>query len=83
MLIDENMCVLYEIYSAYPNGDGSWSAGSGAIYDLRSYDLRPDGWTSADAAGLAILTLINYVRIGIRHLGETANQAEKLASDEK
>ena len=34
------------------------------------------------AAGLAILTLINYVRIGIRHLGETANQAEKSASDE-
>ncbi len=32
-----------------------WEAGSGAIWDLRSNALRPDGWTSADAAGLPIL----------------------------
>ena len=33
---------------------GSWEAGSGAIFDLNSHALRPDGWTSADAAGLPI-----------------------------
>jgi hypothetical protein len=52
--IDRDNCVLYEMYSAYPNGDGSWSAGSGAIFNLRSNAVRPKGWTSADAAGLAI-----------------------------
>ena len=39
----------------------SWTAGSGAIFDLDSYTLRPDGWTSADAAGLPILPgLVRY-----------------------
>ena len=52
---------LYELYSAYPDGDGTWSAGSGAIWDLRSNAQRPLGWTSADAAGLAILPgLVRY-----------------------
>jgi PKD repeat protein len=52
---------LYELYYAWPQPDGSWTAGSGAIYDLTKYDLRPDGWTSADAAGLAILPgLVRY-----------------------
>ena len=32
-----------------------WRCGSGAVFDLRSNALRPDGWTSADAAGLPIL----------------------------
>ena len=35
--------------------DGRWYAGSGAVWSLRSNILRPDGWTSADAAGLPIL----------------------------
>ena len=39
----------------------SWYAGSGAIFDLRSNALRPDGWTSADAAGLPIFPgLVRY-----------------------
>ena len=38
-----------------PTAAGGWRAGSGAIFDLRSNRLRPAGWTSADAAGLAIL----------------------------
>jgi len=54
LVIDRIECVLYELYRAFPNGDGSWNADSGAVYDLRSNDLRPDGWTSADAAGLPI-----------------------------
>jgi len=52
---------LYELYYAWPAGDGTWTAGSGAIYDLKKYDLRPAGWTSADAAGLAMLPgLVRY-----------------------
>jgi PKD repeat protein len=52
---------LYELYYARPEGDGTWKAGSGAIYDLTKYDLRPDTWTSADAAGLAMLPgLVTY-----------------------
>lgn len=52
---------LYELYAASPNADGTWTAGSGAIYNLSAYDLRPAGWTSADAAGLAILPgLVRY-----------------------
>lgn len=54
-------CLLYELYAAYPQDDGTWHAGSGAIYDLKSNALRPAGWTSADAAGLPILTgLVRY-----------------------
>lgn len=55
LLLDKNTRKLYELFSAYQNPDGSWRAVSGAIFDLRSNLLRPDGWTSADAAGLPIL----------------------------
>ncbi|TAL70774.1 MAG: T9SS type A sorting domain-containing protein [Bacteroidetes bacterium] len=55
LIVDTGNCILYEIYSAYPNGDGTWRAGSGAVFDLNSNNLRPDTWTSADAAGLPIL----------------------------
>jgi hypothetical protein len=51
--VDTDNCILYELYSAYPQG-ASWSAGSGAIYNLKGYALRTAGWTSADAAGLPI-----------------------------
>jgi hypothetical protein len=56
LVVDQGNCVLYELFSAYPNGDGTWHAGSGAIFPLTSNALRPAGWTSADAAGLPILT---------------------------
>jgi hypothetical protein len=55
LLVDQDHCILYELYAAYPLPGGAWSAGSGAIYDLRRNDLRPAEWTSADAAGLPIL----------------------------
>jgi hypothetical protein len=51
---DTSACYLYEIFDASVSGS-TWSGGSGAIWDLRSNALRPDGWTSADAAGLPIL----------------------------
>ena len=68
--VDTDSCVLYELYSAYPQ-TASWQAGSGAIYDLKSNALRPASWTSADAAGLPILPgLARYDEVAageIRH----------------
>jgi hypothetical protein len=68
--IDTDNCVLYELYSAYPQA-ASWAAGSGAIYNLKSPTLRPATWTSADAAGLPIFPgLVRYDEIAageIRH----------------
>jgi hypothetical protein len=61
LVLDSGNCILYETWSTYPQQDGSWVAGSGAVFDLRSNDLRTDGWTSADAAGLPILPgLVRY-----------------------
>lgn len=61
ILLDRENHMLYELYYAWPDPDGSWSAGSGAIYDLSSNTLRPAGWTSADAAGLPIFPgLVRY-----------------------
>ncbi len=60
LVVDAGNCKLYELYDASSDGDG-WNAGSGAIFDLRSNDLRPEGWTSADAAGLPIFPgLVRY-----------------------
>jgi len=71
LVIDRDNCVLYELFDAWPQTDGSWEAGSGAIFDLSSHALRPDGWTSADAAGLPILPgLVRYDEVAageIRH----------------
>ena len=61
LIVDTTNCVLYEIYAAYPQPDGTWRGGSGAIFDLKANLLRPRGWTSADAAGLPILPgLVRY-----------------------
>jgi hypothetical protein len=61
LVLDSDNGILYETWSTYPNADGSWSAGSGAVFNLRSNDLRPQGWTSADAAGLPVLPgLLRY-----------------------
>jgi len=60
LVVDTAACRLYELYDAHRSGPG-WHAGSGATWDLRSNALRPAGWTSADAAGLAILPgLVRY-----------------------
>jgi hypothetical protein len=71
LVVEQGGCVLYELYHAYPQADGSWEAGSGAVFDLWSNALRPAGWTSADAAGLPILTgLVRYDEVDsgeIRH----------------
>jgi len=51
--LQQGTCKVYELYAAQQAGAG-WDAGSGAIFDLNSNALRPDSWTSADAAGLPI-----------------------------
>ena len=71
LVLDSDNCILYETWSTYPQQDGSWVAGAGAVFDLHSNALRPDGWTSSDAAGLPILPgLVRYDEVAegeIRH----------------
>jgi hypothetical protein len=54
LIVDRGACRLYELYALERSATG-WRAGSGAIWSLRSNQLRPAGWTSADAAGLPIM----------------------------
>jgi len=71
LVVDRDNCILYELFYAFPQPDESWHAGSGAIFDLDSHDLRPETWISADAAGLPILPgLVRYDDVAageIRH----------------
>ena len=62
IVIDTTNRRLYETFDSHPvNGGASWTAGSGATWDLTSNALRPAGWTSADAAGLPIFPgLVRY-----------------------
>lgn len=60
LLVDRDARHLYELYNVYFDG-AQWHAGSGAFFDMNINGRRPDGWTSADAAGLAILPgLVRY-----------------------
>jgi hypothetical protein len=61
LVIDTVNLKLYELFAAEKQSDHAWTAGSGAIFDLQSNALRPDYWTSADAAGLPIFPgLVRY-----------------------
>ncbi|MGA3058256.1 MAG: hypothetical protein ABSE70_09535 [Candidatus Limnocylindrales bacterium] len=61
--LDLGQCKLWELYDVQRAGSG-WAAGSGAYFDLRSNALRPEGWTSADAAGLPIFPgLVRYEEV--------------------
>jgi hypothetical protein len=69
LMVDPATCVLYELYDARYRAHGRSTAGSGAIWSLRSNRLRPAGWTSADAAGLPILPgLVNYDEVRSGHI---------------
>jgi hypothetical protein len=57
LVVQNGTCKLYELYSAQRTA-GGWDAGSGAVFNLSSDALRPDGWTSADAAGLPMFPLL-------------------------
>lgn len=64
IVVDLSDCMLYEVFDAERQPSGDWDAGSGAVFDLSGYELRPDGWTSADAAGLPILPgLVRYEEV--------------------
>jgi hypothetical protein len=69
LMVQRGSCRLYELFAARKRG--RWTAGSGAIFNLRSNALRPRGWTSADAAGLPIFPgLARYPEVAsgeIRH----------------
>jgi len=60
LVLQSGTCMLYEMWNSTYVGPG-WHAGSGAVFNLNSDALRPDYWTSADAAGLPILPpLVKY-----------------------
>jgi len=82
LVLERDNCILYELFYAWPQPDGSWETSSGAIFDLNSHALRPETWTSADAAGLPILPgLVRYDEVAegeIRHAVRfTAPQTRK------
>jgi hypothetical protein len=71
VVVQQGECRLYEVFLLQKGPTGAWRGSSGAIFNLRGNELRPDGWTSADAAGLPILPgLVRYDEIAsgeIRH----------------
>lgn len=71
LMVDKDNCRLYELYAAERQSNGTWTAGSGATWNMRSNAMRPNGWTSADAAGLPILPgLVRYEEVeanDVRH----------------
>ncbi len=62
LIVDADRNYLYELYNVYYDSTlKKWFGGSGAFFDMNTNNRRPDTWTSADAAGLAILPgLIRY-----------------------
>jgi hypothetical protein len=71
LVLQRHHCDLFEIFNArYLGGTGRrWNAGSTARFDLRAKGLRPDGWTSADAAGLPILPgLVRFGEVSRGHV---------------
>ena len=68
LIVDRDRWILWELFATRWNASRSrWEAGSGAAFDLSSNSRRPEGWTSADAAGLAILP--GLVRFDEAHRG--------------
>ena len=60
LIVDRTNNALYELYDLCWDGS-KWTGGSGAFFDMKTNNRRPEGWTSADAAGLAILPgLVRY-----------------------
>jgi hypothetical protein len=82
LVVNTRECVLYELFGAAHQGPGRWQASSAAIFNLRSNQLRPGGWTSADAAGLPILPgLVRYEEVATGRIGHairfTAQQTRR------
>jgi hypothetical protein len=58
LLLDVDACSLWELYHVYPSTKNGWDIFGSAYFDLESNALRPEGWTSADAAGFPIMPLL-------------------------
>jgi len=71
LVVEQGACRLWESYFTYKGAGGQWSAYSTAAWDLNSNAVRPDGWTSGDAAGLPIAPLL--VRASEASSGEIAH----------
>ena len=83
LVVERDSCTLYELWNAEPRGDGAWEAGSGAVFDLRSNELRPDGFTSADAAGLPILPgLVRYEEVAAGEIDHPIRFTAEATRDE-
>lgn len=68
IVVNARTCKLYETWNTRRTSRG-WTAGSGAVWSLRSNALRPAGWTSADAAGLPILPgLLRWDEVAAGHV---------------
>lgn len=67
IIVNKETCRLYETFATRQASSGKWHAGSGASWILTNNKLRPQGWTSADAAGLPILP--GLLRFGEVHRG--------------
>jgi len=60
IVVDPTNRKLYEFFSTYKT-DAGWKAAQASVFDLASNKLRPDMWTSADAAGLPIFpSVVRY-----------------------
>lgn len=70
LVVDRNTCFLYETFNTH-RCNGQWASDSETIWDLKQFEHRPWSWTSADAAGLPIMTgLVRYDEVAagaIRH----------------
>jgi len=69
LVLDNNNCWLYELFSASAGSGGSWNAASAAVWDLQNDEQRPWTWTSADAAGLPIFPgLVRYDEVAAGYI---------------
>jgi hypothetical protein len=69
LVLDRDNCWLYEIGAAYPQGDGTWKAAAGAVWDMLNANARPFRWTSTDAAGLPVFPgLVRYDEVVAGHI---------------
>jgi subtilisin family serine protease len=60
LIVNKDKRHLYELWNVFFDG-ATWRAGSGAFFDMNTNNRRTEGWTSADAAGLAVLPgLVRY-----------------------
>lgn len=69
LVIDRDNCWLYELGGAYAQGDGTWKAAAGAVWDLLNLNARPITWTSTDAAGMPVFPgLVRYDEVAAGHI---------------